>query len=176
METACFYFWNVQSNFWTINCVMTLKLFLSIKVFPWNASRFLILRCPCICDYSLTPWSITLSWQHAWMLFFNSDNYFLTVFRCWSNCGAIAVGGEPMVLRLECSECLGRTWVLKDNRVQRLQHCINQEWCKINLNLITSFYRKSAITVVGKGKIFAFNNVRFYVTFRLKFWFWRGNI
>jgi len=74
-----------------------------------------------------------------------------------------------MVLRLECSECVGRTWVLKDNRVQRLQHCINQEWCKINLNLITSFYRKAVITVVGKGKIFALNYFRFYVTFRLKF-------
>ena len=103
------------------------------------------------------------------MLFFKSDNYFFTACRCWSNCGSIAVGGEPMVLRLECSECVGRTWVLKDNRVQRLQHCINQEWCKINLNLITSFYRKAVITVVGKGKIFALNYFRFYVTFRLKF-------
>ena len=70
---------------------------------------------------------------------------------CSLNCGKGTLGGEPLILQLECDTCVRRTWELNVNGVTQLVQCTDQEWCGFESVTFAGYPVGSKLKIIAKG-------------------------
>ncbi|CAK8686934.1 unnamed protein product [Clavelina lepadiformis] len=92
-------------------------------------------------------------WQTLWV----SGNDTLEISRnklipseqCWSNCEKLFSSLKPIILQLECDDCIRHSWELLLKSGQQISLCKDQRFCKLNKSILDKV--RTSLNVTGTG-------------------------
>ncbi|CAK8687030.1 unnamed protein product [Clavelina lepadiformis] len=73
----------------------------------------------------------------------------IVILRCWSNCEKLFSSHKPIILQLECDDCIRHTWELSLKSAQKMSLCKDQRFCKLNKSILNKI--KTSLNVTGTG-------------------------
>ncbi|CAK8686878.1 unnamed protein product [Clavelina lepadiformis] len=76
----------------------------------------------------------------------------VVILRCWSNCEKLFSSHKPIILQLECDDCIRHSWILSLKSGQQLSLCKNKRFCKLNKSILDKVKTSSNVTGTGYNK------------------------
>ncbi|XP_076807627.1 polycystin family receptor for egg jelly-like [Clavelina lepadiformis] len=73
----------------------------------------------------------------------------VVILRCWSNCEKLFSSLKPIILQLECDDCIRHSWMLSLKSGQQMSLCQNQRFCKLNKSILDKVKTSSNVTGTG---------------------------
>ncbi|CAK8686922.1 unnamed protein product [Clavelina lepadiformis] len=73
----------------------------------------------------------------------------VVILRCWSNCEKLFSSLKPIILQLECDDCIRHSWILSLKSGQQMSLCKNQRFCKLNKSILDKVKTSSNVTGTG---------------------------
>ncbi|XP_076807291.1 polycystin family receptor for egg jelly-like isoform X2 [Clavelina lepadiformis] len=77
----------------------------------------------------------------------------VVILRCWSNCEKLFSSLKPIILQLECDDCIRHTWMLSLKSGQQMSLCKNQRFCKLNKSILDKVKTSSNVTGTGYNSV-----------------------
>ncbi|XP_076807630.1 polycystin family receptor for egg jelly-like [Clavelina lepadiformis] len=82
-------------------------------------------------------------------IFIKSKPAPVVILRCWSNCEKLFSSHKPIILQLDCDDCIRHSWELSLISGQQMSLCKNQRFCKLNKSILDKVKTSSNITGTG---------------------------